>query len=286
MGRIARSWDLIGKSWSILVQDKKLLFLPVASAVASSAISVVMLGGYALAFRPEVQAFLAASNRGSNHRQISQAMWIFLFLFYLVNYFIVVYFNVALVSAALDRLAGGSASVNEGLEMAWARKFRIFQWALLSATVGILLRAFEERLGSLGRLGVRLFGVAWNFGSYFVVPVLAVEDVGPAEAIYQSAQLIRETWGEEIAGGFSFGLIFFFLAIPGIALPFILYKGLGSAGMIAGIVAAVIYGVLLAITSATLQGIFNAALFRYAKTGETSPSFRVDDFKSAWLPKS
>lgn len=182
------------------------MFLPIASAIASGAISVVMLGGYALAFRPEVQAFMAA---GPRQPRISQPMWIFLFLFYPVNYFIVIYFNVALVSAASDRLAGGAASIDEGLHTAWERKGKIFQWALLAATVGILLRSLEERLGWLGRLGVRLFGVAWTLGSYFVVPVLAAEDVSPVEALYQSAQLISETWGEEIAGSFSFGLFSF-----------------------------------------------------------------------------
>jgi hypothetical protein len=75
MGRIGRSWDLIGKSWSILVQDKALLLLPVASAVASGAISVVMLGGYGLVFRPEIQAFLVAGHKGSKgsgHPQITR----------------------------------------------------------------------------------------------------------------------------------------------------------------------------------------------------------------------
>jgi hypothetical protein len=203
-----------------------------------------------------------------------------------VNYFIVVYFNVALVTAASDRLAGGPASIDDGLQTAWNRKGTIFQWALFSATVGILLQAFEERVGSLGRLGIRLFGAAWNFGSYFVVPVLAAEDVGPVEAFYRSAQLISETWGEEIAGSFSFGLIFSLLTIPAIALPFILNAYLGTAGLIAGAVVAVIYCILLAITSATLQGIFNAALYRYAKTGDISPGFRPNDLQTAWQPKS
>jgi hypothetical protein len=288
MGRIARSWELVGKSWSVLVQDKKLMLLPIASAIATASISLVMLGGYALAFRPEVQTFLASSHASHAHAgpHLSQSMWIFLFLFYLVNYFVVVYFNVALVSAASDRLAGGPTSIDSGLQKAWERKGRIFQWAFLSATVGIVLRILEDRLGSLGRLGVRLFGVAWNFGSYFVVPVLAAEDVGPAEALYQSAQLISETWGEEIVGSFSFGLIFFFLTIPAIALPFILNNLFATAGLIAGIVLAVIYGIFLGIISATLEGIFNAALFRYAKTGEISSGFRLDDFQSAWQPKN
>jgi hypothetical protein len=285
MERVARSWDLIVKSWAVLQSDKKLMLLPVASAIASVLISVVMLGGYALAFQPEIHRFMAAGSHPGPVR-IDQSASIFLFLFYLVNYFVVVYFNVALVTAASNRLAGSSASIDEGLQNAWQRKGKILQWAILSATIGVLMRALEERLGFLGRLGIRLLGVVWNLGSYFVVPVLAAEDVGPVEALYQSAQLITDTWGEEISGSFSFGLIFFLLSIPGIALPFLLRAStLGIAGMVAGFVIAAIYLVILAIISATLQGIFNAALYRYAKTGELSVCFGADDLRSAWQPK-
>ena len=91
-------------------------------------------------------------------------MWICLFLFYLANYFVIVFFNVALVSAASSRLAGGHATINDGLEVAWQRKGKIFQWALLSATVGIVLRMIEERASWLGRLVGGLIGMAWTLG--------------------------------------------------------------------------------------------------------------------------
>ena len=282
MGRIERSWELIEKSVAILTRHTELMFLPVASAIASGTISVVMLSSCALAFRPGIQAYMAA---GPGHSQMTQPMWIFLFVFYLVNYFIVIYFNVALVTIVSRIINGGTASIGDGLQTAWERKGRIFQWALLAATVGIFLRALEERLGWLGRIGVRLFGAAWSLASYFVVPILAAEDIGPVEALYQSASLISETWGEEVAGSFSFGLIFMLVALPGFALPFVLDRGFGAVGRMAGILLMVIYWVFLAIVSSTVQGIFNAALYRYAKTGEVSGGFAARDFKYAWQPK-
>ena len=283
MGRIARSWELIEKSVGILTRHKSLMFLPVASAIASATASALMLGICALVFRPEIQTLLATRPQRVH---MSQPMWAFFFVFYLVNYCIVVYFNVALVTIVSRILEGGTASINDGLQTAWERKGRIFQWALLAATVGVFLQALEERLGFLGRMVVRLFGAAWALASYFVVPVLAANDVGPVEALTQSGQLISETWGEEVAGSFSFGLIFTILAIPGIALPFVLSRNFGSAGLVSGIVLMVIYWVFLAITSATVQGIFNAALYRYAKTGEVSSGFDSSDFKYAWESKS
>jgi len=283
MGRITRSWELVEKSVGILVRHKSLMVLPVASAMASATVSVVMLGICALTFRPEIQTFLATRPQ---HTRMTQPMWVFFFLFYLVNYCIVVYFNVALVTIVSRILEGGAASINDGLQAAWERKSRIFQWALLAATVGVFLQALEERLGFLGRIVVRLFGAAWALASYFVVPVLAANDVGPVEALAQSGQLISETWGEEVVGSFSFGLIFAILAIPGIALPFALSRSFGNAGVVSGIILMVIYWVFLAITSATVQGIFNAALYRYAKTGQVSSGFDSSDFKYAWESKS
>ena len=240
---------------------------------------MVVLGGTGLVFLPPVDVATALK-----HHSMSQGMWFCLFLFYLANYFIVVFFNVALVSAASSRLAGGHATINDGLEVAWQRKGKIFQWALLSATVGMLLRMIQERASWLGRLVGGLMGMAFTLASYFVVPVLAAENVGPAEALQRSAELFRNTWGEKVVGRFSFGLIFTLLALPGAGLPF-LGRTLGTSGFAAGVALAVLYWLLLAIVSAAVQGIFVAALYRYATTRDVSAGFRLEDFSMAWQPK-
>lgn len=283
MGKLSRSWDLVGKSFGILLSDKELLYMPIASGIACLCASVMMLAAYALAFPAQITAFAATSD--ARQLPITQGMWAYLFFFYLVNYFIVVFFNVALVAAASDRLAGGSATINYGLQVAWQRKGKIFQWALLASTVGILLNALEERLGWLGRLVTRFIGVAWTMATFFVVPLLAAEDVGPAEALVRSGELFTETWGEQLVGGFSFGLIFVLLALPSIALPYFLGSAFGSTGVLAGAILMIAYWLLLSIVSAAVQGIFNAALYRYATTKEVPPTFRLTDFSTAWQPK-
>lgn len=277
MGRIARTWDLIGQSVTVLKSDKELLWLPVFSAVACIAISIVMLSGGALVFLPELRVAQAA---GAKVR-FTPAMMLFVFLFYLVNYFVVVFFNVALVSIASNRLVGGHAVLNDGLQLAWERKGKVFAWALLAATVGILLRALEDRVSWLARLLVDLGGIAWTLATFFVVPLLAAEDVGPWEALSRSAQLFRETWGEELVGGFSFGMIFMLLALPGVLLP-IYGSTLGSRQMIAGIVLAVLYWLMLAVINSTVQGIFMAALYGYATTKNVPPGFNLGDLQQAW----
>ncbi|HJY87451.1 MAG TPA: DUF6159 family protein [Candidatus Acidoferrales bacterium] len=281
MGRIARSWELVKQSFRILRSDKELMLLPITSAISCVVVSVVILSGGALAFLPEIKASLATN---AHWQPNGPGMWACLFVFYLANYFIIVFFNVALVSAASSRLAGGQATIDDGLQAAWERKGRIFQWALLAATVGILLRMMEERMSSIGRLVARLIGVAWTLASYFVVPVLAAEDLGPVQALKRSAQVFRETWGEKVVGGFSFGLIFMLLALPGMAFP-LLGAAVGPAGMIVGSSLMVLYWLLLGVVSAATEGIFTAALYRYATTKQVSAGFRPENFSMAWQPK-
>jgi hypothetical protein len=201
LGRIAQTWELISESFAVLKSDTALmLLLPVFSGLFCLLVSIAILGGAGLLFLAPNFALTDA------HRQpMSQGMWITLLLFYLGNYFIIAFFNVALVSAASNRLAGGRASINEGLEVAWQRKGKIFQWALFSATVGIVLRMIEHRSAWLGRFVAGLIGIGWTLASYFVVPVLAAEDVGPAEALQRSGELFRETWGEQVGGGSASG---------------------------------------------------------------------------------
>jgi hypothetical protein len=282
MGRIGRSWDLVWQSFAILRSDKELLLLPVVSAISNVVISVAILGVSALFFQTEIAAYLASYPQ---RPVLSQGMWACLFFFYLANYFIVIFFNVALVSIASDRLRGGHATLNDGLQIAWERKGSIFEWAILSATVGMLLRALEDRMGWLGRMIVGWIGVAWNLATYFVVPIVAAENMGPVEALQLSAQIFSEAWGEELVGGFSFGLIFTLLALPGIALP-ILGTKYGVVGTIAGIAIAVIYWLLLGVISAAVQGIFNAALYSYATTKQVPPGFGRENFVNAWQPRT
>jgi hypothetical protein len=80
-------------------------------------------------------------------------------------------------------------------------------------------------------------------------------------------------------------LIFTLLALPGVALIFV-GKNLGPAGVVAGAAFAVLYWLLLSIVSAAVQGVFLAALYRYAKTRQISAGFRLESFSMAWQPKS
>src|SRR5713226_684518 len=284
MGKFSRSWELVKQSFAILRSDKQLMLFPVLSAVACLIVTAIIATGGAMVMLPAMTS-AAASGEHFNPNQ-SPAFLLGIFSLYVANYFVIVFFNVALVGVANSRLMGGTWTVRDGLELAWARKATIFQWALVAATVGVILRTLEERMGIVGRIIMRIIGVVWTLACYFVVPVLAFEDLSPIAAVKRSSKLFRDTWGEKVIGGFSLGLVSLVLMLPGIGLWFAAMVLGGIKGLLVGTVLMILYFLLLSVFMSAVQGVFNAALYRYACFKQVPPAFDHDLVASAWAPKS
>src|SRR5579871_4518522 len=138
MGRFSRSWELVKQSFAILKSDKQLMLFPILSAIACTIVTIVMATGGTLIMMPAMTAAVAAGERFQP--AMSPLFYPGLFALYVANYFIIVFFNVALVGVANSRLMGGTWTFRDGLELAWERKWTILQWALVAATVGVILR--------------------------------------------------------------------------------------------------------------------------------------------------
>ena len=287
MGRISRSWDLVCQSFAVLWSDKELMFFPVLSGISCAIVTFLLLATGAVIFAPTLGNLAALFPRGNPQAIVrSPEAMAAIFTLYLVNYFVIIFFNVALVGVANSRLTGGNWTFDQGLQLAWQRKWVILQWAFIAATVGMVLRALSERAGFIGRIVVGMIGVAWNLACYFVVPVLAFEDLSPGSALYRSAELFKSTWGEKVVGGFSLGMIFFLLMLPGFAIWVGAIQFWGSTGVLIGGVFMGVYFLLLSVTSSAVQGIFNAALYRYACDQVVPPGFSKELFQNAWTERS
>ncbi len=279
MEKFERSWQIMRASWDVLRQDKEILVFPVLSGIAlilimaSFAVPVLALGGI------ETVQRIARHNGTVGNLVV-------LFAFYFINYFVVIFFNTAIVACATIRMRGGNPTVGDGLQASGARLFEIAGWALVSASVGMVLRMIEERSKFVGRIVAGLLGMAWGITSYLVIPILVNERKGPMEAFQESARLLKKTWGEELIGGFSFGLVFFVLSLPAI----LLIAGGAASGKgflaLSFVALAVIYIVTLSVLQAALQGIFQAALYQYAKKGETPLGFDREILTEAITPRA
>jgi hypothetical protein len=284
MGKFSRSWQLVRQSFAILRSDKQLMLFPVLSAVSCFVVTAIIATGGAFLLVPARAAALAAGERFNPNQ--SPTFLLGMFTLYVVNYFVIVFFNVALVGVANSRLMGGTWTFRDGIDLAWERKGTILQWAFVAATVGVVLRTLEERMGLVGRIIMRLIGIAWTLACYFVVPVLAFEDLTPIEAVKRSSRLFRDTWGEKVIGGFSFSLVSLVLMLPGVGLWFAAMILGGVTGLLVGTVLMILYFLLLSVFMSAVGGIFNAALYRYACFKQVPPAFSEELIASAWAPKS
>jgi hypothetical protein len=280
-GRFSRSLELARASWSVVRADKELMLLPVLSVIAL----VVVVGSFAVPV-----AVLGGLLDGTAPAEPGPVEWVVALVFYVVSYFIGIFFNTALVGAALIRMDGGNPTVGDGLRIAWQRVGRIFGYACVAATVGLLLRAIEERVGWVGRLVVKLVGVGWALASFLVVPVLVTRDVGPVEAVKESAGLLRQTWGENIIGNVGLGLVFaaaYFVVVGAFVGLLVLAAQLDAPALAAIVVLAGVVTVLVvAALQATMQGVYAAALYRYAThPGAVVPGFPAGVMETAFRAK-
>lgn len=271
MGRWSRSVALTKMSFQVIRKDKEILLFPVISGITSIIVMASFFGSWLFLTNFDIQGM-----------QNDPFSYVLIFLFYLVSYFVVIFFNVALVACSMKRLEGGDPTVRYGLNFASGRIKAILKWALVAATVGLILRMISERSGVIGKLIIGLIGAGWSIATYFVVPIIAFEDVGPLQAIKRSLVLLRGTWGESLLSNLGLGLIFFALALLGI-LPLIIAVLVGNVWLIVAIgIAVVVYWILLGVLASTASIVLLTALYRYATTKKVSEEFPENAIKNPW----
>lgn len=272
---LSRSWGLVKASAGVLRSDTELMLFPVLSGLASlGVLATFALPMFAL--------------RVFEHG-IGIAGVLLAFVFYFCQYAVIVFFNSALVGAAMIRLDGGDPTLSDGLAAARRRLPAILGYAAIAATVGVLLQAMKRRDNNfLVRLFGSGLGVAWTLAAFLVVPVLVSRDVGPIDALKDSVALLRRTWGENALGsvgiGAAFGLLTGLAAVAGVGLSVIAFQGSVALGI--GVAAICVLGIaLMAIYQAALTGIYSAALYRYAVSHEVPAGFTGAQLVHAFEPK-
>jgi len=248
--RLSAGWTIAMSSFKVLKAKKDLVIFPILSGI-----SILLVVGSFFFFMFARDGW----DPENNIDQFNTPLYYFIMLvFYVINYFIVVFFNMALIHCTRLYFRGEEVSVRAGLQFSMSRIGVIFSWAFFAATIGLLLRVIQENVGWVGKIITGLIGVVWSIATFFVIPVIAYEKVGPIDAVKRSSQLMKQKWGESIGANFNFGLIQF-LATLVVGIPLYL---IGSAfSPIAGIALAVVgIFIVFSIISAA-QMIFISAVY-------------------------
>ena len=252
---IKRSWNIVAKSFGVLMSEKRLLVFPALSMLALIALLASFI----------VPVFIFDN---------SVLFFPLLFLFYFAAYFVAIFFNVALVHASGEKLEGRQVSLSGSVSFAFSKAVNIIGWALFSATVGLILGMMRSQSNSKGlggiiiRIAASIIGVAWSFAAFLVVPVMVFENVGPLTALKRSVELLKSTWSEQAWGTFSISGVVFLFYLPAIGLGILLLMmGQGTLLMFL-LPMLLLYVALVFVLQGALEGIFTAELYKYAATGK------------------
>ncbi|MCW3093019.1 MAG: hypothetical protein JWP81_4088 [Ferruginibacter sp.] len=234
--RLSTGWTITRNSFTILKNNKQLIIFPILAGISLVLVMATFITG-----------MLASAGWDVNYLETDNPVlnYAILFVFYFVNYFIIVFFNMALIHCTRLYFDGEEVSVAIGIKFSTSRIGVIISWAFFAATVGTILKIIQENTGIIGRIVTGLLGIVWNVATFFVVPVIAYENLGPIAAFKRSTQMMKEKWGESLGSTFSLGLIklvvFFLAAIPLVlvAVYINLFLGVGLAILVASVTFAV-----------------------------------------------
>ena len=275
-GRISRGWALAKQSFRVLRDDRSLMLFPIISVPAALAATAIVMGpGIALYSADRQEAILIAFG---------------VVALYVLT-FVSLFFNVALAAAASTGLAGGDSTVSEGLRAARGRLGVIAGWALVQTIVGLIISAIQNAGGDsvVGRIVGGLVSFAWGAATFFVIPIIALEGLGPKDAFKRSVSLLRERWGEGVVGTASAsGVVMLVALLPIVVLGFAGYSLVSSGNDAAGVALLTLAGVALvaaALIGGTVNAIFRVALYRFATDGATVGGFDHTQLQAAFAPR-
>lgn len=246
--RFSNGWTIAKNSFKVLRENRQLIVFPVLSGI-----SIILI--FASFFT--VVLGIAGWNVDNMRDLGTVGSYVVLFIFYIINYFVIVFFNMALVHCTSLYFKGEEVTIRKGIDFSMSRIGSILAWAVFAGTIGAVLKIIQENVGALGKIITGIIGVVWSIATFFVVPVIAYENLGPIGAFKKSANLMKEKWGERIGAGFSFFLIEV-VAVLAIGIVGFL---LASINIILGVAIAVTGILLLLTVISAVKTIFISAVY-------------------------
>ena len=286
-GKMKNGLELSKQSWGALRQNRQLIVFPILSGIVMTIVSILFL----IPAAGLVQTILDTG--AVTQAQVWPGIGL-LFLYYLIASIVVIFSNAALVGANKRLLEGQSASVGDGLRIAFSHFGTIVKYALITATVGVLVRLIIRFGDKSDNIVVALLSLvvggalaaAWGLAVFFAIPVMVFEDLNVRDSLKRSVDIFKQTWGEGFTGDVVIGGLscLVYLAI------FLVGGGLAAVGVMNGISVLFIFGMLVIVLGITVvnllygavNGIFQTSLYHYAITGDAGPFINTELAKAAF----
>lgn len=266
-GRLKTGWTLTKDSVGVIRNHPRLLVFPALAGISSAFFFLLFLGPLVIA------------------EMLGETLtYVVLFGLYFVTTFLSTYFSAALVYGTNEAFHGREPAIGDSLRAVSDRLGPIAAWAVVAATVSVVLKSLEEADNPIASVLVSLFSIGWSVMTFFVVPVLVFEDVSVASMFKRSGETFKDTWGETLGAGFGITLIVGVIGLGLVALALAISVPVASAFAAPGIVLTVLLvGGAIAFTSVlgqTIWGVAKTALYVYAVEGTVPSEFDNFDFET------
>lgn len=275
MNRISNTFKMMKSCIDVLKKDKELILFPIFAAISVTLLFFLIISSTGSINDIEGTLGNMDPEQGGSPLPI-------VFLVFGAN-FLIVFFNSALISAALERLRGGDPNVKSGLSHALKHIHHIFFWSIIVTAVAILIAAIKgsRRDGIMRNILGSILQAGWAMMTFFVVPIIVSENIGPIAAIKRSISLFKQTWGDQVIANFGFGIFQMLAILASVFLGWFLGLFSQTLGLVIGLLSAATSVALIY----TLEGIYKAALYEFA-LGEKPLEFQQDDLRTAYRARA
>src|SRR5688500_4331069 len=124
--RLSNGWKIARNSFKVLQANKQLIIFPFLSGISLMLVIGTFFTGI-------------LANAGWDFDRMEEmssfSIYFTMFLFYIANYFIIVFFNMALVHCTRLYFHGEEVTVGKGLRFSLSRIGAIFSWAIFADIV-------------------------------------------------------------------------------------------------------------------------------------------------------
>ncbi|MBI1317742.1 MAG: hypothetical protein GC168_02190 [Candidatus Hydrogenedens sp.] len=260
--RLMNGVHLLARSMRIIWNDKTLMAFPLASTLCTLTVLWLI---YISVGPDKVRLFINTRPDEIGVQHFNYGWYVMLALAYLALSFLTVFFNTAVVGCTYISMTQRDSKFMEGVLLSLKNLLSILLWSIFASTFGLLLSVLDW-FKYTSRYTRKVLGSEWSMMTYFVLPVIEIENVTIFSAMGRSTRIMSDTWGEHATARFGMGLFFSILSLPALALLLFAYFYWGQVSYFIDALALswVLFSLVLAQAA---QSVLAVVLYLYATSG-------------------
>lgn len=208
--RVKRGWQMSLISYEFIMKHKKVLLFTMAPVVFLCVTIISILG--ILITKTSFLNNVVAGNKDIVYFA-SPIPW---FVTFIILFFILkVLMDVALSHYISNIFGKKEGSFLNSLGRGFSRLWTIIKWSIIDYLVGIVASNIKNQKGIIGKfigwfLG-NLISLAWAIATFFMIPIIAQEELGIIDSIKKSGNAMKKTFGQNVGATFALGIANFIL---------------------------------------------------------------------------